>query len=101
MKGIFLHTIMKNNDQWFEPGDKVMRVKASDYEEWQRMTPFGKVFCVKDCWICLSDGRPTMRLVGLEEHTSLTERFRKVEEIQLCVRAAEAMKNPKKQEEMV
>ena len=86
---------MNTNDQWFEPGDKVMRVKASDYAEWQKMTPFGKVFCVKDCWFCAFDGRPTMRLVGLEQHASLTERFRKVEEIRLCV---DALKHSKTQE---
>lgn len=94
---------MRNDDQWFEPGDKVMRVAPSDCPLTQEDTPMGTVFCVQHVAIDHNQ-EAVMKLVGIKLRKTgwvCTERFRKVEEIQLCVRAAEAMKKPKKQEELV
>lgn len=100
---------MNNNDQWFEPGDKVMRVAHDPYKNCPRiqrrgtdLAPYGKVFCVSD--FCASDLGNTVKFVGIANSIGsigfAARNFRKVEEIQLCVRAADAMKKPKKQEEM-
>lgn len=98
---------MKNDDQWFEPGDKVMRV-ADQYADTDALgggPPFNVVLCVArfsedpegNLVECV--GYPILEDDETEWWDSASD-FRKVEEIQLCVRAAEAMKKPKKQEEM-
>lgn len=87
---------MNTNDQWFEPGDKVMRVRDSSAPEGNPHTPFGKVFCVEKCWAL--HGHNVMTLVGIDPSPYKrysTEKFRKVEEIRLCV---DALKHSKTQE---
>lgn len=91
------------NYQWFEPGDKVMRVGYEKtladndlvkyLEDDNGSTPLGRLFYVHQCYIDPLDSQPTMQLVGCSCEF-LTHNFRKVEEIQLCVKAAEAFKNP-------
>lgn len=97
---------MRKDDQWFEPGDKVMRVSNNTgggaIKDGSGLAPFGKVFCVVDC--CGSEHGNLINFAGIllpKNHGFRAANFRKVEEIQLCVRAAEAMKTPKKQEELV
>lgn len=85
------------NDQWFEPGNKVMRVSCVHpktgvaAENGLDRIPYGRVFCVKSCFIGLQ-GLPLMMLVGVSLPPHLegihTHNFRKVEEIKLCVAAA-------------
>lgn len=98
---------MKNDDQWFEPGDKVVRVadQNADTDTRDGGPPFNVVLCVAR--FCEDPEGNLVECVGypvLEDDETewwdSASDFRKVEEIQLCVRAAEAMKNPKKQEEM-
>lgn len=103
---------MKNDDQWFKPGDKVVKVSDSSAMEIDVPgTPdaiYGKVYCVSYCWHNYYHENNWVNFVGFPERDSedgarlgfLAADFRKVEEIQLCVRAAEALKKPKKQEEM-
>lgn len=107
MKGIFLHTIMKNDDQWFEPGDKVMRVAhgaPNTIPFKPNLAPYGAVFCVESCFHNPKYNRNSVTFIGVvntrQAKGFVAANFRKVEEIQLCVRAAEAMKTPKKQEEL-
>ena len=98
------------NDQWFEPGDKVMRV-AYDVPPLEQVAiypaipsldliPYGKVFCVESCY--QTRVGPRMRFVGvLEPPESIgiyTNNFRKVEEIRLCVEAAKRVKETELQE---
>lgn len=99
---------MKTSDQWFEPGDKVMRVSYSQPGEGRRIREvrkspqYGEVLCVMECW----EG-PTCNVVdfvgfggpdydaasGLRWGWEATC-FRKVEELQLCVQAVERAKKP-------
>lgn len=89
---------MSNNDQWFEPGDKVMRVAYAEElglpSNGRRLpeTEFGKILCVSYCTVF--EGYTVGHFVGIEgfEHTDC---FRKVEEIRLCV---DALKHSKSQE---
>lgn len=90
---------MRNSDQWFQPGDKVMRVGSecrrdhaipappSGWPEW------GQVYCVEDFW----EGPQfnVVMLVGFGGWVVINGmnvgwravNFRKVEEIKLCVAA--------------
>ena len=88
-------------DQWFEPGDKVMRVSGnpeggSIYKTDRRKPRYGEVLCVEDFyegpqfnavmfvgfggWAYDGLGRP----IGWRASC-----FRKVDEIKLCVEAVE------------
>ena len=90
---------MNNNDQWFEPGQKVMRVAVDrpipSMKNWDERVGFGEVFCVS---IFLEDkGFNWIELVGFDD-IYLASNFRKVEEIKLCVEALKKAKAPAKQE---
>jgi hypothetical protein len=96
---------MRSNDQYFVPGDKVMRVscgdfKGVDYAGKYKIPGYGETFCVEDFWEgpCFNvimlvgfggwrynplDGTP----VGWQSSA-----FRKVEEIKLCLSALEKKK---------
>lgn len=77
------------NDQWFEPGDKVMRVASAPII--MPETDFGIVLCVDRCEYISSRSYSRVFFVGIPSPTGyghLANNFRKVEEIQLCVRAA-------------
>lgn len=94
---------MKAQEQWFEPGDKVMRVayledifpdKKSCGSHPQ--SGFGIVLCVASCWAG-EDGWNRVLFIGIATHPGkrwLAACFRRVEEIQLCIRAAEALRVP-------
>lgn len=98
-------------DQWFEPGDKVMRVSRIGPDERYKSAPSkydakeGVVYCVEQVRISFHEN-VIMNLIGLpKKYTSdgrllgfLTSNFRKVEEIKLCVQAAEAMKKEQTKE---
>lgn len=99
---------MRNDDQWFEPGDKVVRVTHKNQAKIPfnpNLAPYGKVFCVESCFYNAGLKRNNITLIGVANTWPakgfVAANFRKVEEIQLCVRAAETMKTPKKQEELV
>jgi hypothetical protein len=98
---------MNTNDQWFEPGDKVVRVttvaKSLPGVKWKPLpggpwAPYGRVMCVSACW---NDGkRNRVYFVGVPEaHGFLAACFRKVEEIKLCVRAAEKFSQPQTEDQ--
>lgn len=98
---------MRTNDQYFKPGDKVMRVGCGDYQghafTCDVTTPqYGVVYCVEDFYegpqfnaVMLvgfggwrrKPGNPYP--IGWE-----AKAFRMVEEIKLCVKAVERMKTP-------
>lgn len=90
------------DDQWFEPGDKVMRVAHEPHGSFcnsgLKRTPFGKVFTVNYC-MPLVDGNAVF-LIGIPspERGVRAANFRKVKEIQLCVSAAKHVKKPKRVE---
>jgi hypothetical protein len=102
---------MRTDDQYFQPGDKVMRVALS----WQipglkvrpdasldPRTDFGRVLCVSHC--CK---RPRMAgnrvfFVGIEGRRRPAQGwcaacFRKVDEIKLCVAAVKRKESPVEQ----
>jgi hypothetical protein len=92
---------VNTNDQFFQPGDKVMRVSAGEgtpstggiqMESWPQ---YGVVYCVEDFYA--GPRFNAVMLVGFSGwryHTNGTKigwaarAFRKVEEIKLCVAAA-------------
>lgn len=94
-------------DQWFQPGDKVMRVSrvkmpggtAHPYPDQDAQE--GKIYCVSHCWVG-GHGRNVILLVGLPVHHRpngeprgwFAANFRKVEEIKLCVAAVQRVKKP-------
>jgi hypothetical protein len=97
---------MNTQDVWFEPGDKVIRV-AYAYDLGLPLIPqrrltnqsdFGNVLCVERCFRLGDWNR--VSFVGIKPTGILPDRgwyaccFRRVEEIQLCVRAAEKFKQP-------
>ncbi len=91
---------MKTDDQWFEPGDKVMRVDNSNlptthFGDGSTDAPFGKVFCVEHCQERLHFNSVT--LIGVCG-CFLAKNFRRVSEIQLCVRASKRIPAPVKVE---
>ena len=92
----------RNDDQWFSPGDKCMRVsnacelRLPHNDILPKGSETGKVVCVVE----FKDNYPIpnfVRFAGFEGWFYAAN-FRRVEEIQLCVKAAEQMKAPKKQE---
>lgn len=94
---------MRNNDQWFNPGDKVMRVNEAVILglPYNRLpthpaTDYGKVLCVDRCFPEHSGN--AVLFIGLKGKVFYARCFRKVEEVQLCVRAAEKMKTREAQE---
>lgn len=89
------------DDQYFSPGDKVTRVAYADalgiqvhYTTCHPETDFGHVLCVSEFIEDNSGNR--IRFVGipLRDPTELWFAccFRKVEELKLCVRAAQHFK---------
>lgn len=99
---------MRTDDQYFEPGDKVMRVgfelpsNAAAYNGPNQpdIPQYGKVYCVEDFW----EGpvHNAIMLVGFGgwrfwrgmKAGWRAAHFRRVSEIKLCVRAAEKMSLP-------
>jgi hypothetical protein len=89
------------NDQYFEVGDKVMRVARIQVRPDQAIgiddPEYGLVYCVTQIW----RGRRGWNLIKLagmrnssERHGYLAINFRRVEEIQLCVSAAKHVNKP-------
>lgn len=98
-------------DQWFEPGDKVMRVMEDEecapaylsVIEPCEASRKGVVLCVEKCWREPDNIPPfnLCRFVGIALPRGLAEMaacFRRVEEIKLCVRAAKLLSEPAKKE---
>lgn len=97
---------MNTNDQWFEPGDKVMRVSYANKlglpllpsPSLTEKTDFGNVLCVERCFPLGAWNR--VLFVGVKPRGVLPERgffaccFRKVEEIKLCVQAVQRKPEP-------
>ncbi len=103
---------MKTNDQWFEPGDKVMRVATSseavgdirghwwyEKDDAPKSGPqFGRVYCVEDFWegprfnVVMLVGFGGWRYHGSFKVGWAASCFRKVEEIKLCVEAVKKSK---------
>jgi hypothetical protein len=90
---------MNTNDQWFQPGDKVMRVAFAAWDfglptegvDYPPETEKGKVLCVA---ACTTHGKYNfVRFVGVVGFYYACC-FRKIEEIKLCVRAAEKFHQP-------
>lgn len=94
---------MKTNDQWFEPGDKVMWVSVTDDPQypvvrWDDGLESGRVYCVSEFWT--DDDRNWINLSGFDAEYSedgcrvawFAADFRRVEEIKLCVEAAKKIK---------
>ncbi len=102
---------MRTDDQYFQPGDKVMRVSspvASGYTRpdnygMKDMPEYGIVYCVEDFWegpqfnVIMLVGVGGWRYHGGMKVGWQARRFRKVEEIKLCVGALEHTKKPEKQ----
>lgn len=98
---------MNKNDQWFEPGDKVMRVRLTSglphavTSKDSLLVEFGKVYCVERCWL-FKYGYNVVTFVGLPHVYNpsgspkgwVASNFRRVEEIQLCVNAAKKTQQP-------
>jgi hypothetical protein len=84
-----------SQDQWFEPGDKVMRVAEAHLLGFPncsgpiaRGTEFGNVLCVQSCVVL--NGINRVFFVGIESHNGrpfFACCFRRVTEIQLINRA--------------
>lgn len=97
---------MRTDDQYFQPGDKVMRVRYGQTPDGFARTGnpqgpvFGKVYYVQAVLRAVC-GWNAMTLVGVPTSPGkigyLCYNFRRVEEIQLCVRAAERAKKPEEQ----
>lgn len=86
------------NDQYFEPGDKVMRVTAGDklfprdiFFGGNGLTsvPYGAVVCVS--WFEADAIANRVAFSGIDR-VFLAACFRKVEEIKLCVNAVKSVK---------
>lgn len=88
-----------NDDQWFEPGDKVMRVFLSTELGLPGVGPpilsSSTVYCVESCDQD-ADGWNAVTLVGIDDGglPFYAACFRRVTEIQLCVRAAKRLSSP-------
>lgn len=96
------------NDQWFSPGDRVMRVSSAaalgfPYRAKIPESGFGKILCVAGCWQTAS-GWNAVKFVGVLNSSPdigfLAACFRRVEEIRLCVEAAKRMRQPVEEEAM-
>ncbi len=88
-------------DYWFEPGDKVMRVCfAQDlgFSSGLPLTPetdFGRILCVDHCEALTNSNRVWfVGIVGKGGYGWVTSCFRKVDEIRLCVKAAQKVGEP-------
>ena len=87
-------------DQIFNPGDKVMRVcRAGEVPNINNYIPgiipetdFGKVLCVKECFLKKWNKYHSVFFVGLP-YKFFSPCFRKVDEIKLCVNAANKIKD--------
>lgn len=98
---------MRNDDQWFRVGDKVMRV-GSHRPDGNLLTnytggipQYGQIYCVEDFWegpqfnVVMLVGfggwriDPWGRKVGW-----CATAFRKIDEIKLCIEAANKIKKP-------
>jgi hypothetical protein len=93
---------MNTNDQWFEPGDKVMKVLSRDELSviFPKMHRLGikisrrKVYCVSACW--RGSKCNLVNFVGITNSTMPNGQprgfpalaFRRVSEIQLIIRAS-------------
>lgn len=82
-------------DYWFERGDKVMRVAYADQlglsfqVNTRPETDFGIVLCVEKCWQGV-DGMNRVTFIGVQMWGQCyASCFRKIEEIKLCVKAAQ------------
>lgn len=94
------------NDQWFQPGDKVMRVCCFDDVTGRQSchplvpeTDFGKTLCVES--VCKGPRGNRVFFVGIQSLSGigwLAACFRKVEEIKLCAAALKVIKAPQPQE---
>lgn len=90
-------------DYWFEPGDKVMRVaygpEVAKFDKWlphSSEAEKGRVLCVHACWRA-DNGWNYVTFVGVPITPGsgfLACCFRKVEEIKLCVKAAQKVGEP-------
>lgn len=94
-----------NTDQYFSPGEKVMRVAYADTlglpvtRKAVAQADFGRVLCVEFCWegpvgnLVMFVGIPLPVPHGCIGgfHAAC---FRRVSEIQLCVRAAKRLSSP-------
>jgi len=90
-----------SNDQWFQPGDKVMRVagntkNGSIYPTNRRKPRYGEILCVEDFWE--GPNYNVVMFVGFGgwayDHRGWkvgwpASAFRKVDEIKLIVEAVE------------
>lgn len=96
---------MKTNDQWFQPGDKVMEVLTDEeVEAAMPLAQFGEdaptrqgvVYCVERFKEFPWSNAVVLSGVGadrpMDERWIPAIYFRKVEEIKLCARAAKKMK---------
>jgi hypothetical protein len=96
---------MRTDDQYFQPGDKVMRVAYAGQFPGARVRPgstinnltdFGRVLCVEACWLHPRIGNRVL-FVGIPPREPLAWRaacFRKVDEIKLCVAAVKHKETP-------
>lgn len=91
------------NDQWFEPGDKVMKVSNCNLGKNihpQGSTQMGKVYCIEACWRGLHCN--AVNFIGFDQIFGVrglrlgwpAQDYRKVEEIKLCVKAANFVTKP-------
>lgn len=94
---------MKTDDQWFEPGDKVMRVAwAEDLGICVQYVgsdpPFGEVLCVSEVGVAPNSKMNWVRFLGVPLNAPgaywLARCFRKVEEIKLCINAVRKQGEP-------
>lgn len=93
---------MSTNDQYFQPGDKVMLVQEMLEPQWEECpnteVRYGEVYCVSAFWS--AGGYNMIDLVGTPPAFDdygrrcgyLAMEFRKVDEIKLCVAAAQLSK---------
>ncbi len=89
-----------------------MRVSMAEYPmatyRAENDAHFGIVYCVRDCWRS-GTGHVIFSIVGIPEVLRpngskcgwVTANFRKVEEIQLCVKAEEHAKKPQRHQEPI
>lgn len=100
-----------NNDQWFEPGEKVVRVCElrnvlpgipSNKLPIHPDTDFGKILCVHSCEYNIVAN--LVHFVGVQPRDNtemfgwVAACFRRISEVQLCVKAAQHFKKPVEEE---
>ena len=102
---------MRTDDQWFKPGDKVMRVSVAPVKPrkavvCEKPVELGTVYCVSDFYegpefnaVMLVGFGGFRRVRGNPYPVGFEARaFRKVEEIKICVAAANHAKAPQQTE---